>query len=471
MMLLVDFPSIVKKYAPFFEHCFSPGGYEHFKKAISGYIVSDNKTLEAINRMFVNSPRHQASFNKFFNRQNFCLAEVNRARMGLLQANPGTCFKENGVLGVDSSLLKHYGRHFDNIYYHYDYVHKCYRWAHDLVTLHYSDGRTDYPVLWRLWDPPDWEAVAGYLKGQGLTINADKWAKRHTEPQKWRNYIRSRYKDGRKVHPGVVGIYKTKNHIALELLRGFCAQYPGRGFPVALDTGFTSAELCGAISGELGLDYVGALREDQYVTDRDSGAEVPLKELVAKLREGRTGPVPGKNIQKTGFAYKGEKQVRYAYFANHRVRGFDKKQRLVISFLREDLSDRPSFTVTNRLSWHPSGILRIRRHRWPVETYHQEGKAEGLEGYQVRHEKAIQTYVAFVVVAYSMLKCTVHDQDLLSSIQQRLQTGTDGTLPFLRRLMKAEGLMLLIEHIFLMVQQGQPLEKVFQSLAPNMAYA
>ncbi|MCB9337850.1 MAG: transposase [Lewinellaceae bacterium] len=467
MMLLVDFPSIVKKYAPIFEHCFSPEGYEHFKKAVSGFIVSDNKTLEAINRMFIHSPRHQASFNKFFNRQNFDLEEINLVRLDMLQGGAGTCFKEKGVLSVDNSLLKHYGRHFDNIYYHFDYVHKCYRWAHDLVTLHYSDDLTDYPVLYRMWEPPDWEAVATYLRGRGFVINEQKWDNRHSQPQQWRNYIRARYKDGRKKHPGVAGIYKTKNLIALELLRKFRSMCPQDSFPVALDTGFTSAELCGAISGELGLDYVGALREDQYATDRDSGNEVPLKELVKKLRQ---GPSPRNNVQKTGFTYKGEKQICYAYFANHRVRGFDKKQRLVISFLREDLSDRPTFTVTNRLDWRPSGILRIRRHRWPVETYHQEGKAEGLEGYQVRNEKAIQTYVAFVVVAYSMLKCTVHDSGLLSSIQQRLQTETNSTLPFLRRLMKAEGLALLIEHVFVMMKKGQSMEKIFQGLAPCLAY-
>lgn len=467
-MLLVDFPSIVKKYAPWFEHCFSPEGYEHFKKAVSGFIISENKTLEAINRMFVHSPRHQASFNKFFNRQNFDLEQVNQARLDMLQSSPGTCFKEKGVLSVDSSLLKHYGKHFDNIYYHYDYVHKCYRWAHDLVTLHYSDDLTDYPVLWRMWEPPDWEAVATYLREQGFVINEEKWNSRYDQPQKWRNYIRSRYRIGREKHPGVVDIYKSKNLIALDLLRNFCSMYPDCNFPVAMDTGFTSAELCRAISEELGLDYVGTLREEQYVTDLKTGQELQLQELVKKLRE---DPCLRKKIQKTGFTYKGEKQICYAYFANYRVRGFDKKQRLVISFLREDLSDRPTFTITNRLNWRPSGILRIRRHRWPVETYHQEGKAEGLEEYQVRNEKAIQTYVAFVVVAYSMLKCTVHDSDLLSSIQQRLQTEMNNTLPFLRRLMKAEGLALLIEHIFVMMKKGQTMEKVFQGLAPSIVYA
>ena len=36
----------------------------------------------------------------------------------------------------------------------------------------------------------------------------------------------------------------------------------------------------------------------------------------------------------------------------------------------------------------------------------------------------------------------------LSSIRQRLQTETDGTLPFLRRLMQTEGLAALVEFVF-----------------------
>jgi hypothetical protein len=82
------------------------------------------------------------------------------------------------VTSIDNSLLKHYGKHFDNIYYHYDYVHKCYRWAHDLVTLHYSDDQTDYPVQFQLWEPPDWEAVATFLKEQ----NTSPSTKRNGQP-------------------------------------------------------------------------------------------------------------------------------------------------------------------------------------------------------------------------------------------------------------------------------------------------
>ena len=477
MQVLLDFPSIVKRYAPYFKDCFSPEGYEHFKKAVSGFIISENKTLEAINRLFVNNPRHQTSFSKFFNRQSFDLSQLNENRLSMLQSNSQTKFKFSkgqGVISLDNSLLKHYGKHFDNIYYHYDYVLKCYRWSHDLVTLYYSDDQTDYPITYQFWQIPDWEKVALYFEQQGYSINQEQWNNRKKHPQKWRNYMRSRYRTGRKKFPKVIQVYKTKLHIGEQLLRAFCQQYPDQDFPVALDSGYTSAELCQVITQDLRRNYVGSLKEKQLILVK--GKEVLLKDFVQPIREDKLqantkGTPRTYKIQKTSYYYKGKKQSAYVYFANHKIKGFDKKQRLVISFLKEDLSSKPIFSITNRLDWYPSGILRIRRHRWPVETYHQEGKVEGLEKYQVRNDKAIQTYIALVVVAFSMLKCTVHDDDLLSSIQQRLQTETDSTLPFLRRLMKAESLLNLIEFILEQLNQGQTLHQIFRPLAQRIAYS
>lgn len=471
MMVLVDFPSVVQKYAPHFESCFSTAGYEHFKKALSGFMLSDNKSLEAINRMFVADSRDQSSFNKFFNRQNFDLSEVHNRRLSMLDSNEATRFKfgkRQGVVSIDNSLLKHYGKCFDNIYYHYDYVQKCFRWSHDLVTLYYSDDQTDYPIDYQLWLPPDWEAVAEFFREKDYTINQTKWDNRHQEPQKWRNYIRSRYRTGRKKHPEVVEVYKTKLHIGKRLLRKFCEQYPDADFPVALDSGYTSAEFCEIIRKDFKKDYVGSLREDQTIFIK--GDQTELKDLVAAIRADHLEGGAKFKVQKTGYPYKGEKKYAYTYFANYKVSKFDKKQRLVISFLKKDLSDMPKFSITNRLDWYPSGILRIRRHRWPVETYHQEGKVEGLEKYQVRNDKAIQSYIAFVVVAFSMLKCTVHDDDLLSGIQQRLQTETDCTLPFLRRLLKAEGLLNIVEYVLEKINQGHALQEVFKPLAQRIAY-
>ncbi len=472
MKVLLDFPSIVEKYASYFEKDFSKAGYLHFKKALSGFIVSENKTLDAINALFVNNRRNQSSFNRFFNTQDFDLDQINEGRLSMLQQNEHTQFKpptrqSAGVLAIDNTLLKHYGECFDKIYNLYDPTDKTYSWAHDLVTLHYSDQVCDYPVYYQLWDPPNWEAVATFLMEKGFTINEHKWKNRHNEPRKWLNYIRNRYRLGRKKHPDVKQVYQTKIHLGEGLLRKFCQTYPHLNYPIALDVGFTSAEFCQVISEELNRDYVGNLRGDQNIL-RPGNHYIPLSEFLTQLKEEHFNSPQKPVFKKVGYTYRGKKKYYYVYFANHKIKHFKSKQRLVIAFSDQALTGTPYYVITNRLNWYPSGILRIRRQRWPIETYHQESKAEGLDQYQVRNFEAIQSYIAFVVVTYSMLQCASHDDVLLSSIRQRLQTKTDSTLPFLRRLMQAEALASLAEFIFVSIRKGNSLQEILQPLVNQM---
>lgn len=472
-MLLTDFPCIVKKYAPHFKDCFSEAGYEHFQRFVSGFMLSDNKTVEAINRLFVLSPRNQSSSNRFLNRQNFDLEQLTQKRLALMQQSPATCFKQvqangrSGVLSIDNSLLSHYGEKMDNIYRLYNYVDNHFVMAHNLLSLYYSDDQTDYPVFYRLWEPPDWEAVAKCLKAHQVHINEQKWKSRFDKPKIWREYMRYRYRAYQFKVPQVLQVYKSKSHLALELLRKFQKDYPELDFPVALDSGFTSAELCQVIDQELNMAYIGGLQPGHKLLlagSKEINVEDFTKQLVQQHLEGQQ-----QVFQKTTVKYRGKKETYYTYCKNHRLNKFG-KQRLVISFRKSDLSDKARYTICNRLSWYAAGILRIRRHRWPVETYHQESKVEGLDKYQLRNLKAIESHIALVVVAFTMLKRAIHDKKLLSSIQQRLQNESGGTLPFLRRLMKADGLLMLILYIQSQLNQGNSLEQVVQSLVPHIAY-
>ena len=105
-------------------------------------------------------------------------------------------------------------------------------------------------------------------------------------------------------------------------------------------------------------------------------------------------------FRKITLPYKGEQETNYSYCRTLRVHNFG-KQRLVINYRQADLSDKPVFYLSNRLYWQASGLSRIRRHRWPVEVYHQEGKAEGLDQYQVRDFQAISKHIGLVAVTYS----------------------------------------------------------------------
>ncbi len=155
MLPLVEVPELVSHYAPFIEPVFSEPAFEHFQRYVSGLILSGNKTVDGINRIFAIDTRNQSSLNRWLNDSPFSLSELNRARMRLLASLPQTRIKPKGVLSIDDTLLTHYGKRFEKIAWLYDHVEKRHVWAHNLVNLHYSDDRTDWPVSCRLWEPAE----------------------------------------------------------------------------------------------------------------------------------------------------------------------------------------------------------------------------------------------------------------------------------------------------------------------------
>lgn len=81
----------------------------------------------------------------------YSLAGLNEARLAVLASVPGTRMKANGVFSVDDTLLTHYGQGFKEIAKLYDSTNQTRVWAHNLVTIHYSDDDMDYPVCFQLW--------------------------------------------------------------------------------------------------------------------------------------------------------------------------------------------------------------------------------------------------------------------------------------------------------------------------------
>ena len=53
MVPLVETPEIVRYYAPYFASAFSPEAFCQFQSYVSGLIVSENKTVDGINRISV----------------------------------------------------------------------------------------------------------------------------------------------------------------------------------------------------------------------------------------------------------------------------------------------------------------------------------------------------------------------------------------------------------------------------------
>lgn len=75
MIPLVELPTIVEHYAPFYAQVFSPEALLQFERYVSGLLVSENKTVEGINRLCVFENRNQSSLNRLLTASPFSLAE------------------------------------------------------------------------------------------------------------------------------------------------------------------------------------------------------------------------------------------------------------------------------------------------------------------------------------------------------------------------------------------------------------
>jgi hypothetical protein len=243
MLALVEIPDIVQHYAPFFTSVFSPQAFHQFQRYLSGLIVSENKTVDGINRLFVLDTRNQSSLNRLLTESPFDIKALHRARLALLQSLPGTQMKPNGVLSIDDTLLSHYGQHFDKIAYLYDSAQECYVWAHNLVNLHYSDDLTDYPIDCCLWQPADLDVIETGLRAAGIRIRPSKDELKNRDSKKWRQYLLGLWR--RHQHKPEVGkLYQSKLILAQQLISEFVAGHRGVHLPVTFDNWYTQPAFC-----------------------------------------------------------------------------------------------------------------------------------------------------------------------------------------------------------------------------------
>jgi hypothetical protein len=463
MFPLVEFPELVQHYAPEFEKVFSPEAFLEFQRYVSGLIVSENKTVDGMNRLFVHESRNQSSLNRLLTASPFSLEALNQVRLRVLGKLPGTQMKRKGVLSVDDTFLIHTGEHFDQIALLKDPETGHYVRAHDLVTLHYSDDATDYPVHFQLWKPTDVDALEKGLVAAGFALKESKQALQTTAPHKWRNYLQGiwrRHQD----QPEVAALYQSKLLIAEHLLQGWVDTQPPCRLPVTFDNWYTQPAFCRYLTETLHLDYVGTLAENDVVLLRrgpqrvDEFAEHLKQEQLAALQRGKP-PI----FQPITLHYKGEKERYYSYCATHRIQTFG-RQRLVINYRQADLSDDPVFFISNNLEWQAVGITRIRRHRWPVEVFHEEGKAEGLDQYQVRDFQAIERHIGLVAVVYSLLRAAQQDPALQQTLHRQLKLDLEGSTAFWRRATQAQSLWSLALVISAGLARGESLRMIMTPL-------
>lgn len=468
MFPLVEFPELVQHYAPYFKDVFSPEAFIEFERYISGLIVSENKTVEGINRLMIVENRNQSSLNRLLTKSPYELKNLNQARLNVMNSLPGTKMKPNGVFSLDDTLLIHYGDDFEKIAKLWDHVSGTYVWAHDLVTIHYSDDETDYPVEFQLWEPAELEKLEQGIRAAQIKIKPEKEALKKTNPHKWRGYLLGLWRRREKEHPELQELYDSKIIIAQKLLQGWVENHPDELHPVTFDNWFTQPAFCQFLDRTLHLAYVGTLADGDQVNLSTGGKT--LKEFAEHLKQEHLDAIQRKAkpvFHKIGIPFKGKNEQYYSYCNTHNIHNFG-RQRLVINYRQADLSDNPTFYISNRLIWQAAGITRIRRHRWPVEVYHEEGKDEGLDKYQLRDFNAIQRHIALVAVVYSLLRASQHDPNLRERLQRQLKISLEDNPAAWRRVSQAQSLWCLGLFLSAGLTQGQSLEQLLKPLVHAM---
>jgi len=285
-----------------------------------------------------------------------------------------------------------------------------------------------------------------------------------TDPQKWRGYLLGVWQQRQKAHPEIRDLYDSKLILVQKLLEQWVKDHPGEQHPVTFDNWFTQPAFGRFLDQTLQLPYVGTLAESDKL-HLTSGVTT-LKDFADQLKNEHLGAAQDPTapvFRKITIHYKGERETYYSYYNTHHLYHFG-KPRLVINYRRADPSDNPTFFISNRLYWNSPGITRIRRHRWPVEVYHEEGKAEGLDQYQLRSFSAIQRHIVLVAVVYSMLRAAQHDPALQEKFHRQLEVQLAGNPAAWRRASQAQALWCLALFISAGLTQGQSLRQIMAPL-------
>ena len=133
-----------------FRPCFSKPQFRNFSTYTLGLVACEGKkNIEAINRCFLNA-KDQSSLNRFLTHSPWNLQKLEEKRLSLAQCLPIEA-GSTGYLLVDDTINRKTGKHMQEAGYHYDSAEGKAVWGHDIVTTHYVNGETEYPVRLSLY--------------------------------------------------------------------------------------------------------------------------------------------------------------------------------------------------------------------------------------------------------------------------------------------------------------------------------
>src|SRR5512139_3577161 len=118
MPVVADIPEEFERALEAFRPHFGAPAFEHFKRYVLGLIVSENLTVEGINRIFVQAG-HPSSLNRFLTAKIWKQHKVNDARINLLKTQGALAGK--GWLASDGTLTHKGGKEIEGVGIYWDH--------------------------------------------------------------------------------------------------------------------------------------------------------------------------------------------------------------------------------------------------------------------------------------------------------------------------------------------------------------
>ncbi len=347
--------------------------------------------------------------------------------LALLQAEEHTHTKTSGVVIVDDTHNEKYGEKFEKVAKLYDHSKGCYHFAHDLVTSHYSDEKTDYPLHFYAYEQMNIAHALSLLDNAGVTYDNEKL--RSYRPSIQRTKIWKLLKKHAIEHP-----FLDKNDQACQLI-DHAIEYGCEG-PFVFDTWFTVPKVTQHIDGT-GRRYVGQVKSSRTVLLKEGWQSIgEWTEQLLKNHNDPEHPKYHQVFRKTCFVFKGQKKTYWTFTKVIRVSKLG-KQRIVISCKTDKLSGHAKRYVSNNRQASAGEILRIGRHRWPIEPFYEVSKGFlGLDSYELRDFTSVEKHWALVFFAYTIIKLQNPDCLMRSGDDIQITFG-DGVRTIQKEIFKA----------------------------------
>ena len=325
-----------------FRDCFYSRSFELFVRYVSGLILSENKTVEGLNSIFLEKA-DQSNVNRLLTEYPWLKNDFSDGLFHL--------FKSHKVLSsfsyfvLDDSLLEKVGKSIEGAGYHYDHSENRCVYGHQIVTSGYVFNSEFYPFLLELYTKEE------ECKKEGLT-------------------------------------FKTKVEIALIILeRAIEFHKPS---VVLIDSWYCTQDIIRFLDEE-GIKYIIASKSNRLFTYRNKD------EKISKFTERICCT---SKVIKDGYEY----QVKsiMAYFEDFGTKRLLFVRRREID--KRNFEDWNSL-ISNIYDVSDETIINFYANRFSIDCFHKEAKQHlGLGKSQLRKRRGVVKHLHLVAIAYCLLK-------------------------------------------------------------------